>query len=239
MPFSSVSQAVNQAYHTALHSTHLAAPNAMKISVHEAHNLIASDLVNLNSDPFLVLKLRTEYTRFQEAKLQQLEDQQAEGPRKLEDDTALVWRTPTVHNNKKNPVWNCSWEVANIPASGFELELSVWDEDQNIHESLGVVHYNVSEMERGLDDVKNVEFPLENPRTLDIVRNVSSLVRKVRGTPPSISISIDYKRLSLPPEAENRTYTIGPIQWTCHVSPMIGRVVGTKGPDSSDVLKHE
>lgn len=230
---------ISDALHSAAQSMHMAAPNAIKITVHEAHNLIASDLVNFNSDPFITLKLRTEYTRLQEEKLQKQEDEQSEGPRKLEDDTALTWRTPTVQNNKKNPVWNCDWEVANIPASGFELEMIVWDEDAHIHESLGVVHYNVSEMARGLKDVEKEDLPLESPRTFDLVRNVSSFVRKAQGTTPTIRVSIDYKRISIPPTAENRTYTVGPIQWTCHVSPMIGRVIGTKGPDSEDVLKHE
>ncbi|OJD10573.1 hypothetical protein AJ78_08456, partial [Emergomyces pasteurianus Ep9510] len=82
----------------------------LKFTFHRASNLPIADISTLSADPFVLARLTSAL------------------PRRNKQDPDLVWRTPTIPRNV-NPVWDCDWIVANVPASGFELKCHLYDED--------------------------------------------------------------------------------------------------------------
>lgn len=184
----------------------------LKITFHRAKDLPYADLGTFSADPYIVAVLKTSLLK------------------RHKEDPALKLRTPTVHRNT-NPVWDAEWVVANVPASGFYLKCRLYDEDPADHDDrLGNVHINVGRITDGWAGFKENEYQLKK-------RVGSKRAYTFRGCAALFSRSIKFSG-SLVVSVENlgrtddinggRAYTIGPLVWSQHYSPLIGRLTGTK-----------
>lgn len=184
----------------------------LKITFHRADNLPYADLGTLSADPYIIAVLKTSLLK------------------RHKEDPYLTLRTPTVHRNT-NPEWNAEWIVANVSASGFYLKCRLYDEDPADHDDrLGNVHINVASIS---DDYRGF-----TEQTYELKKRVGSKrAYTFRGCAALLSRSVKFTG-SLTVSVENlgrtqdtnggRAYTIGPLAWSRHHSPLIGRLTGTK-----------
>ena len=113
--------------------------------------------------------------------------------------------------NSVNPVWECSWIVANIPETGFELVVKVKDEDPgDIDDRLGHVHVKVDRVSETEGGFKERDFQIDNKTgsvRANAVRFISSaLTRKERHGHLFLSVEI----LGRTEGEGGRVYTAGP-----------------------------
>lgn len=184
----------------------------LKFTFHRADNLPYADLGTLSADPYIIAVLKTSLLK------------------RHKEDPYLTLRTPTVHRNT-NPKWNTEWIVANVPASGFYLKCRLYDEDPADHDDrLGNVHINVASI--------SDEYRGFSEQTYELKKRVGSKrAYTFRGCATLLSRSVKFTG-SLTVSVENlgrtqdknggRAYTIGPLLYTRHYSPLIGRLTGTK-----------
>ncbi|KAL9131848.1 MAG: hypothetical protein Q9217_000294 [Psora testacea] len=189
----------------------------VKFIFHRATSLPFADINSLSSDPYVLAQLNTKL------------------PTRHKQDPYLRWRTPTIRRSV-DPVWNSEWIVANVPASGFALKARLYDEDPADHDDrLGDVHVHVDNIGDNWEGIKERPYKIKK-------RRGSKRAYLIRGCAAMFSRSIKMSGdLIISAEVLGRTdtdnggrlWTIGPCNWSQHLSPMIGRLAGTKEPDKA------
>ena len=185
----------------------------VRITFHCARNLPTADINSLSSDPFIVAQLNTSL------------------PTRHKEDPPLVFRTPTIHRTQ-NPEWNAQWVVANVPTSGFQMKIRIYDEDPADHDDrLGNAHLVVGTISANrpglrLHDLK-IEKRMESKRAW-IVTGCLALAKFQIHLDMRLTVSVEV--LGATEGQGGKVYTIGPQYWSTHFSPMIGRLTGTKVP---------
>ena len=187
----------------------------LKFTFHRATSLPMADLSTLSSDPFVLVQLNTNLT-----------------PRHKQD-PRMRFRTPTVRRST-NPVWNCEWIVANVPASGFALKARIYDEDPADHDDrLGNVHLHVDHLAEGWEGIREQSFKIKKrmgSKRAYLIRGCASMLSSNIEMSGHLIISVEMLGRT-EENHEGRVWTVGPCAWSEHLSPMIGRLVGTKEPE--------
>lgn len=189
----------------------------LKITFHCAKNLPFADFNTISSDPYILATLRTSL------------------PKRHKQDPDLVLRIPTIHRNV-NPEWNTEWIVANVPRSGFFLKCRIYDEDPADHDDrLGNVHVHVNGVDERWQGFKEQSYGIKKrmaSKRAYFIRGVAALVSRETKMNGEMIISVenlgrtegDYK---------GRMFTAGPMPWSRHFSPLIGRLTGIKDSDEN------
>ncbi|EEP82933.1 conserved hypothetical protein [Uncinocarpus reesii 1704] len=184
----------------------------LKFTVHRAQNLPLGDFSSLSSDPYVLMILGTAL------------------PRRHKQDPDLTFRTPTVRKDI-NPVWNCEWIVANVPASGFNLKCRVYDEDSADHDDrLGTAYIDADSIDEHWSGFKEQHFKVRKKTGSNrayLLRSIAATVSKNFSSKGELIVSVECLGKT-PGDKGGQIYTVGPNHWTRHFSPMIGRLVGTK-----------
>ncbi|MCJ1474686.1 hypothetical protein MMC13_003346 [Lambiella insularis] len=186
----------------------------VRFTFHRATNLPMADVNTFSSDPYLVALLKTSL------------------PRRHKEDPLICFRTRTIRRNVK-PEWNSEWTVANVPASGFELKCRLYDEDPADHDDrLGNIHVHVDRVSEGWEGIRDQPYKIKKrmgSKRAYLVRGCVSMFNRKIPMSGEVFISIEVLGRT---EGENggRMFTMGPCNWSQHLSPMIGRLAGTKDP---------
>ena len=194
-------------------------PNApagytVKFTFHRANNLPAADINDMSSDPYVVAQLNTDL------------------PTRHKEDPYVQLRTPTIRRNT-NPVWNCEWIVANVPASGFELKARIYDEDPADHDDrLGNVHVYAENISENWEGIREQAYKIKKrmgSKRAYLMRGCAAMFDRNVHMSGDLIISAQVLGRT---ETDNggRVWTVGPCAWSRHLSPMIGRLAGTKEP---------
>jgi len=195
----------------------------VKFTFHRADNLPMADLNTLSSDPYVRATLKTKLD-----------------PRHKQDPD-MVWRTPTIRRNV-NPVWNSEWVVANVPSSGFALEARLYDEDPADHDDrLGNVHVHVDALREGWKGLQEQSYKIKKrmgSKRAYLIRGCAAMFS--RGTHMSGDLIVSVEILGkTDTNSGGRMWTLGPCNYTQHLSNMIGRLAGTKEPGEGEQGKTE
>ncbi len=186
----------------------------LKFTFHRATCLPMADLNSLSSDPYLLVQLNTRLT-----------------PRHRQD-PRMRFRTPTVRRST-NPVWDCEWIVANVPASGFALKARIYDEDPADHDDrLGNVHVHVDRLADEWQGIREQAFKIKKrmgSKRAYLIRGCAVMLSSRIHMSGHLVVSVEMLGRT-EDNHEGRVWTVGPCAWTQHLSPMIGRLVGTKEP---------
>lgn len=199
----------------------------VKITFHKAENLPFADLKTFSSDPYILATLKTDL------------------PKRHKQDPDLKLRTPTIHRNT-NPEWNTEWIIANIPKSGFYLKCRLYDEDPSDHDDrLGNVHIVVDHIDDSWKGFSHERFPLKKrmgSKRAYTLRGAAALVSRRIKLGGSLIVSVEVLGKTRDDNG-GRAYTIGPLAWSRHFSPLIGRLVGIKdteqGTDGKKTEKYK
>lgn len=186
----------------------------LKFTFHRATNLPMADINSLSSDPFIVAQLHTSL------------------PVRHKEDPPMRLRTPTIRRSTE-PVWNCEWIVANVPASGFALKARLYDEDPADHDDrLGNVHVHVNGITGNWEGIHEQGFKIKKrmgSTRAYLIQGCAAMFS--RGTHMAGELFVSVKLLErTESNNEGRTWTVGPCAWSKHLSPLIGRLAGTKEP---------
>ncbi|KAK4706037.1 hypothetical protein P7C70_g150, partial [Phenoliferia sp. Uapishka_3] len=194
----------------------------IKITFHKALNLPIADYTSRSSDPYVIAVLSTDIPTRHPA-----------------EDPKMVLRTPTIQKSV-NPVWECEWIVANIPSTGFSIKARIKDEDpDDIDDRLGRVHINVDHISDTEGGFKEKDFEIDSKRAsmraYAIRAMASALTNKDRHGHLIVSVEVLGKT-----EGEGgRVYTVGPMHWSRHYSPLVGKMAGTKEKDEAGVVRYK
>lgn len=192
-------------------------PNAppgftIRITFHRAENLPFSDFPSLSTDAYIHATLKTGLQK------------------RHKQDPDLFIRTPTIHRNT-NPHWETQWVIAHVPASGFFLKCRLYDEDPTDHDDrLGNVHVNVNNIGEGWDGIKKQTYEIKKrmgSKRAYTLRGIAALVNKSVSMHGRLILSVENLGHS-PGVSGGRAYTVSPLTWSRHHSPLIGRIAGTK-----------
>lgn len=190
----------------------------VKFTFHRAFDLPMADINTLSSDPFILAQL---YTAM---------------PSRHKEDPPLRFRTPTISRNTK-PEWNSEWIVANVPRSGFKLKARLYDEDpSNYDDRLGNVSVHVDGIGDEWSGIHEQSYTIKKrmgSKRAYLVRGCYSMFNKHIKMSGEVVVSAKILGRSDANDA-GRIYTVGPCKWIQHFSPLIGRLVGTKEPDTDD-----
>lgn len=173
-----------------------------------------ADINSLSSDPYVLAQLNT--------KLQ---------PRHKQD-PHMRFRTTTIRKSV-DPVWNEEWIVANMPGSGFTLKARLYDEDPADHDDrLGNVHVHVNSLSEGWQGIKEQHFKIKKrmgSKRAYLIHGCAALFSRHKQMSGDLVLSVQVLGKT---ETDNggRCWTIGPCDWSQHLSPLIGRIAGTKEP---------
>ena len=186
----------------------------VKFTFHRAASLPMADINSMSSDPYIMAQLNTHLqTRHKQ-------------------DPHMRFRTPTIRRST-DPVWNAEWIVANVPASGFALKARIYDEDPADHDDrLGNVHVHVDSISEDWDGIKERPFKIKKrmgSKRAYLVRGCAAMFSSNIQLSGKLIVSVEVLGKT---DADDggRTWTIGPCNWSQHLSPMIGRLTGTKEP---------
>jgi hypothetical protein len=184
-----------------------------------------ADINSLSSDPYVLAQINTSL------------------PSRHKEDPHLRMRTKTIHRCTE-PVWECEWIVANIPASGFKLKARIYDEDSADHDDrLGNVHVPVGQIDQKWPGIKNQAYSIKKrmgSKRAYFVRAVASCFDKNTHMSGHLYVSVEVLGRTEGNEG-GRVYTVGPCWWTKHYSPLLGRITGKKdtGDDEKDKSKRK
>ena len=185
----------------------------LKITFHKAENLPFADLGTLSSDPYILAVLKTDLLK------------------RHKQDPDLRLRTPTIHRNT-NPVWETEWVVANVPKSGFYLKCRLYDEDPSDHDDrLGNVHIDVPQIDDNWKGFSHQKFELKKrmgSKRAYTFRGCAALLSRNVKMSGDLIVSIENLGRTGGQHGGGRAYTIAPLPWSQHFSPLIGRLAGTK-----------
>jgi len=189
----------------------------IKITIHNAQNLPMADINSLSSDPYVISQIYTSnITRHKE-------------------DPPLKMRTFTVRRNV-NPEWNAEWIVANVPASGFKMKCRIYDEDPADHDDrLGNAHIYVPSLDEHWTGIHEKSFKVKKrmgSKRAYLAQALATGIRMRKHMDGHLVLSIEMLGRT---ESEHggRVYTVGPMWWTRHYSPLLGRFLGRKTPGAS------
>ncbi|KAI9664985.1 MAG: hypothetical protein M1821_006433 [Bathelium mastoideum] len=198
---------------------HKPAGYTVKITFHRATNLPMADVNTLASDPYILATIDTGL------------------PPRHKEDPSLTLRTPTIRRNC-DPVWNCEWIVANIPASGFKLKARIYDEDPADHDDrLGNAHINVEGMNENYQPIKDQAYKIMKrmgSKRAYMVRAIAACFSKAKHMNGDLYVSVECLGRTQDEEGGGRAYTIGPCYWFKHYSPMLGRLANVKDAQDDD-----
>ena len=193
----------------------------IKITFHSASNLPISDYGSRSSDPYVLAHLKTSL------------------PNRHPRDPPLNFRSPTAHRTLE-PKWNSEWVVAGIPASGFELDVRLFDEDSDDHDDhLGKVEVSSGRLSKDWKGFREEERKVKKTGA-DVFAYTLRWARKVmcRGVELHARFVFSMEMVEETKEEVGKAYTFNNFWWT-HYSPMIGRLTGTKANDGHGVEKFE
>lgn len=184
----------------------------IRITFHRAENLPFSDFPSFSSDPYIHATLKTSLRK------------------RHRQDPDLVLRTPTIHRNV-NPKWETQWVIAHVPESGFFLKCRLYDEDPADHDDrLGNIHVNVGRISENWQGIDNQPYDLKKrmaSKRAYTFRGMAALFRK--GVKMSGRLYVSVENLGRSPgNSGGICYTVAPLPWSRHHSPLIGRIAGTK-----------
>lgn len=183
----------------------------LKFTFHRGIDLPVADFGSFSSDPYVYAQLSVDL------------------PRRHKQDPLASFRTPTVRKDM-NPVWNCEWIVANVPASGFQLKAYVMDEDPADHDDkLGIAFIETGALSDNWPGFKEQSFKVKKrfgSKRVYVFTNVSAFAT---GHHKESFLIASIECLGRTPGTEGgQMYTAGPNHWFKHFSPLIGRLAGTK-----------
>ncbi|KAK5050756.1 hypothetical protein LTR84_003315 [Exophiala bonariae] len=198
----------------------------IKITFHKAENLPFADFGTFSSDPYILAALKTDL------------------PRRHKQDPELRLRTPTIHRNT-NPEWNVEWVIANVPSSGFFLKCRLYDEDPSDHDDrLGNAHITVNHIDENYKGFSQQKFAIKKrmaSKRAYTFRGCAALLSKRVKMGGDLIVSVENLGRTKD-ESGGRAYTIAPLPWSQHYSPLIGRLAGTKDTehdkDGKEVQKY-
>ncbi|RVX73860.1 hypothetical protein B0A52_02750 [Exophiala mesophila] len=198
----------------------------IKITFHKAENLPFADFGTFSSDPYILAALKIDL------------------PKRHKQDPELRLRTPTIHRNT-NPEWEVDWVVANVPASGFFLKCRLYDEDPNDHDDrLGNAHVVVNSIDDNWKGFSHEKFSLKKrmaSKRAYTFRGCAALLSKRVKMSGDLIVSVQNLGRTKDDNG-GRAYTIAPLPWSQHYSPLIGRLAGTKeseqGKDGKETLRY-
>lgn len=186
----------------------------VKFTFHRATNLPMADVNSLSSDPYVMATLQTQV------------------PMRHKEDPDMIFRTPTIRKNTE-PVWNAEWIVANVPASGFHLKARLYDEDPADHDDrLGNAHVNVEKISDTWQGFKEQPYKIKKrmgSKRAYFVRGCTAIFSRRLEMSGNLVISVEVLGRTERGDG-GRLWTVGPCYWSQHLSPMIGRLAGTKDP---------
>ena len=195
-------------------------PNAppgytLRFIFHRATSLPMADINSLSSDPYLYVQLNTAL------------------PSRHKQDPYMRFRTPTIRRST-DPVWNCEWIVANVPSTGFKLKARIYDEDPADHDDrLGNVHVSVDSLGDNWTGIKEQEYKIKKrmgSKRAYFVRGCAAMFNRNIEMSGRLIISVEMLGKTEVGNNGGRLWTVGPCAWSRHLSPMIGRLTGTKEP---------
>jgi hypothetical protein len=190
----------------------------LKITFHKAENLPFADLNTLSSDPYVLAVLRSDL------------------PKRHKQDPDLTLRTPTIHRNT-NPEWNTDWIVANVPKSGFFLKCRLYDEDPSDHDDrLGNAHITVDHIDDNWKGFSHEKFELKKrmaSKRAYTFRGCAALFSRDIKMGGNLIVSVENLGRTKDDQG-GRMYTVGPLAWSRHFSPLIGRLAGIKDTEQGD-----
>lgn len=182
----------------------------LKITFHKAVNLPMADISSLSSDPFILAQFTTSL------------------PVRHKEDPPLLFRTPTVRR-QTDPVWNSEWILANVPATGFRLKCRLFDEDPADHDDrLGNVTFSVDHIDENWQGIKEQDYKIKKrmgSKRAYVMRGIAVCVGKTKHMDGHLYVSVENLGRTKD-EDGSRCYTLGPMWWTKHYSPMLGRLTG-------------
>ena len=191
----------------------------LKITILQATNLAMGDAHVFSSDPYVLAQMNTDH------------------PIRHKQDPKLRFRTPTVRKSTE-PEWNEEWIVANVPSTGFELKLRVYDEDPADHDDmLGKVHVTVPRIDDDWTGLKAQPYKLtlrHSSRRALLIRAVATCFRFVEHMHGDLYLAIENLGRTQDDSQNGRLYTAGPCRWFRHYSPLLGRIANIKEPDRGD-----
>ncbi|KAB8232528.1 hypothetical protein BDV23DRAFT_169190 [Aspergillus alliaceus] len=184
----------------------------LKFTFHRGINLPCADFGSFSSDPYTVAQLNVDL------------------PKRHKQDTNLTFRTPTVRKNR-DPVWESDWIVANVPASGFQLKCTVYDEDAADHDDkLGNAYVEVNSITDRWNGFKEQAFKVKKrtgSKRVYLFGNIAALASGRLDVGSHLVITVELLGKT-PGNEGGQVYTVGPNYWFKHFSPLIGRLAGTK-----------
>ncbi|KIW17531.1 hypothetical protein PV08_04725 [Exophiala spinifera] len=198
----------------------------LKFTFHKAENLPFADLNTLSSDPYILAVLKSDLVK------------------RHKQDPDMCIRTPTIHRNT-NPEWNTDWIVANVPSSGFHLKCRLYDEDPSDHDDrLGNAHIDVSSIDENWKGFSRRSFGLKKrmgSKRAYTFRGCAALFSRNIKMDGHLIVSVENLGRTKD-ETGGRMYTVGPLAWSRHYSPLIGRLAGTKdtemGKDGKETQRY-
>ncbi|KAL2783907.1 hypothetical protein BJX66DRAFT_349037 [Aspergillus keveii] len=184
----------------------------LRFTFHRGVNLPCADFGSFSSDPYIHATLTVDV------------------PQRHKQDPLPTFRTPTVRKNR-DPVWESTWVVANVPESGFRLKCRVYDEDAADHDDkLGNAYIQADSMSTSWPGFREQPFRLKKhtgSKRVYLFGNLAALASRRLDTDSHIVISVEC--LGKTPGTNGaQVFTLGPNYWFKHFSPLIGRLIGTK-----------
>ena len=188
----------------------------VKITFHRALKLPIADINSMSSDPYVLATLSTSLRTRQK------------------QDPPMRFRTPTIRKNC-DPEWNSEWIVANVPANGFALKARIYDEDPaDQDDRLGNVHVRVDSLNDNFEGIREQSYKIKKrmgSKRAYLIRGCAAMFN--RGLHMSGELVVSVEVLGKTDTVNGgRLWTVGPCNWSRHLSPMIGRLAGTKAPDA-------
>ncbi|KAL8789859.1 MAG: hypothetical protein Q9213_000927 [Squamulea squamosa] len=187
----------------------------VKITFHRAESLPMADINSFSSDPYVLAQLNVDL------------------PSRHKQDPYMRFRTPTIRRST-DPVWNCEWIVANVPSTGFKLKARIYDEDPADHDDrLGNVHVHVDSLHDGWTGINEQYYKIKKrmgSKRAYFIRGCAAMLSHGLEMSGKLIVSVELLGKTEVGSNGGRVWTVGPCTWSRHLSPMIGRLTGTKEP---------
>ena len=186
----------------------------VKITFHRASKLPMADINSMSSDPYVVATLNINL------------------PTRHKQDPPMRFRTRTIRRSC-DPEWNAEWVVANVPADGFALKARIYDEDPaDMDDRLGNVHVHVDSLTQDFGGIKEQPYKIKKrmgSKRAYLIRGCAAMFNRGLSMSGELVVSVEVLGKT---DTDNggRAWTVGPCNWSQHLSPMIGRIAGTTEP---------